>query len=720
MKQYKKLAKIIYLLVCSLVLLALINILYNIRTNLDYLETIIVSTANIVVPFIISTLTILLILVRLDRISKYNIPQVVIMKILYFKNIIILIINVVLVSLLALLVLYIEAEFINIADVWLVYTIIEVLLVIIAFQLIHILFVTVKLMYNLKVGINIFDAFYDIRLSEDDFLNILSSVEGNISKVHAKELVLNILDHSKNSELRANVINNLDYKKISQIYNFEVKYQLFKLWWNERSVALIIDDIKTRDLSFKEMKYILNDYEQLIITYISDDIRKTTFYKYEKQYLIEKFLTELFVVIEENIEELEYFKLYVFLYEYLDNMIAEIIKKSSKHKSELVKYYVEFLVSRNASFTNDIWFDIICENLFVCEANNQETNVAMLKCLLNTCKKHTAILYEEQQNSYKLHISNKYNSHFIKCSEDIKLYFENKDLINKSTIKYIIDSEVQFLKKCSVTDYCYALLTKRGFKNIGEVDYKLKTETKYSNRIYDLAMEANNKIIKASGVTNDQFLFLSDTDESELSLNYLKRIEVELKKHLQTLESYNYESGYEYAFNEMHSLNTKYYKAIKIMTTYARINLNEKSSKKSLVFLESLNKEDHSIILENVFTVLSQANMNAKYNLMNSLLFVYLNFAYYSKIDFVNEVKYANIDGIESILTYLQNVIINKQTDYEIATEGSELLQLLLTNNKLFIPYVNYKHIISSIESEKFKRRKYIIYGIEFNELFNA
>lgn len=705
-----------YFIVYMFVIFAIFKYLYSIQNDLDSMWNILKTTFSPVATFTLTTVTIILILFRLDRISKYNIPQVMFMRILYYKQFVALVITIIITGLVALFVLYIRVGIIAFSMDWLLYVILECLLITIGFELFYILSVAIKLMYDLKIGDNVYKILSNAHINDASFLKILSSVEGDISSFHARELVNIMLDEKRNVKLRSSVLTNLNYKKINNIYNFEVKYQLFKLWWSREVVENVKEEFKTTSTTYKPVKHILDDYDNILEKYISEDIKKTTFYKMKKQYLIEELLTEIFNVVEENLDDFENYKLYIFLCDYMNDLVSRVIKSCSDNKSEVVKYYVEYLLTRDDSFSADIWFDIISDKLLDIENNKDDTNIILLKCILNSCKKYTSTLLINNEHGYKLEILDNAKVHAVKCSYNSYVFYHHNDIINESDIKNRITNEIERLRDTNVLQFCKMVLSRKGYRKLG--DDMIAVETKYSKRIYDLVLEGNSKINqKLAAGSNEEMLFLTDLNEESGNV-YKEKIVLAFQKHLVLLEELLLEDVSKYIEDHVRHNNISYYRSIKLVTAYARINLYEKNCKKSLQFMENMNKEDESIIFENVFNILSQVTLNSNYNLLNPMLFIYLNAVYFSNNNVVNDIKNENVSGIKDILDMFK-AVLSEESNIKFDTSTKKLYALLVEGSESLSPVINYKHIISSIETEKFRKKNYVIYGLEFSEIVN-
>ncbi len=713
MKLKKYLFEITYLIFYLFTILALGRVLTNFKNNTVFLESLVVKTISPVISITIFTVTIVLILFRLSHITKYNVPQVVIMKIKYFKLMILTALIFALILLMIMLILYVNAGYVSDVSAWYFLSILELSLVTFVFLLIFLLIASIKLMYQLKAGGDGYDILFATPISQKDFLTVVISVEGNISRQHAKELVYNILNAPHNSKLKDQILNTLDYKVISKVYNFEVKYQLLKFWWSEQKLNQTISRLQSRELEYNEIKSVLNDYEDLIIEYICEDIKKTTIYKYKKSYLFERLITEVFILTEQKLDKYENFRTYVFVCEFMDNLVYKIIERCSDNKSELIKYYVDYLTTIKESFTEDIWFDIICEKLLTCENNSKSDNLILLKCMLNSCDKHGELYFSKENIGYYTHLLNLNDSLSIKYDDKTKVYFKNNTFVNVNTIQKILDTDMSYLNDIMIDDFCKGILIRRGYKNFDDVLQVLNVETMYSTRIYDLLLEANDKLTRNFDNSEKEFIVIDSLYTTQIGNVYLEKIEQEFYKHKHVVENLIASEVYLNVEERIKKINSRYYRCIKLITAYARVNIDRNNSFKSLMFLEILKKEELKSIFESIYSIVSHVSLNSKFNLLNPVLFIYSNLLYYSNSDLDIELMYENAEGVRDVLEIVNCNVLKK----ELTLNENSVVKSLLSNDKRFAPYINYKHIISSIENEEFRKRNYVIYGIEFSEL---
>ncbi len=713
MKVKKYFFEIIYFLFYAFTILALGRVLDNYKDDVTSIETLVLKTTSPVISITIFTVTIVLILFRLSHITKYNVPQVVIMKIKYYRLMIVTAVIFALILLMVMFVLYVDAGYVNSNSVWYFLTILELSLITFVFLLIYLLVVSIKLMYQLKAGGDGYDILFGTPISQKDFLTVVISVEGKISRQHAKELVYNILNAEHNAKLRAQILETLDYRTISKVYNFEVKYQLLKFWWNENKLSQTITRLKSRPLEYKEIKAVLNDYEDLIVEYICEDIKKTTIYKYKKSYLFERLITEVFVLTEKNLDKYENFRTYVYVCEFMDNLVYKIIERCSDNKSELIKYYVDYLITVKESFTEDIWFDIICEKLLTCENNSKVDNLILLKCILNSCNKHGELYFSKENIGYYTHLLNLNHSLSIKYDDRTKIYFENNTIVNLNSINEIVDNDIKFLQSVSLEDFCKGLLLRRGYKDITDITQILNVETKHSTRIYDLLLEANDKLTKNLDNSENGFVVIDSLYTTQVGSMYVEKIEKEFYKHKVVVENLEASAVYQNVEERIKIINSRYYRCIKLLTAYSRVNIDRNSSHKSLLFLEILKKEEVNSVFETIFSIISQVSLSSKYNLLNPMLFIFSNLVYYSNRDIEIDLKYENAKGVSNVLELVKRSVLKQELELYQCT----LLERLLHNDKVFAPYINYKHIISSIENEEFRKRNYVIYGLDFSEI---
>lgn len=717
MKIKNYLFEIIYSIFYFLTMLSLGKVLKNYQSEVAKIEGIVLQTIGPVITITIFTVTIVLILFRLSHISKYNVPQVVIMKIKYYRLMIVTAITFVVIVLMIILILYIGAGYVSNIVSWIFLTVLELALITFIFLLVYLLIVSIILMYQLKAGGDGYSILFESAISKKDFLTVIMSVEGDISKHHAKELVYNILNAEHNKKLKKQVLTQIDYKTIAKIYNFEVKYQLLKFWLSEEKLASIINKLRSGTLNYRKIKNVLDEYEDLIVEFICEDIKKTKIYKYKKNYLFEKLITEIFILTENNLDEYENFRTYVYICEYMDNVVYRIIERCSDNKSELIKYYVDYLITAKESFTEDIWFDIICDKLLTCENNSKIDNVILLKCLLASCNKYSELYFSKEKIGYFTNLLNMNNTVSIKYENKTKIYFDNNSIININAIEKLIANDLEYLKDVSTTDFCNSILIRRGYKDITGISNIFNIETKHSVRIYDLLLEANDKLTKNLENSESEFVVIDSLYTTSIGKVYLEKIDLEINLHKTIIKKLNVSSVYRSVEFQIKKINSRYYRCIKLITAYARINIDTSNSKKSLGYLEMLKNEETSTILDTLLKIFSQISQNSKFNLLNPMLFIYINFLYYTNFDTDIELKYENIKGISEILDILKNSVFKKSVDLNLSQASVDVLTKLVHGDKKYSPYINYKHIISSIESEEFRKRTYVIYGIEFSEL---
>lgn len=717
----KNFYKLVYLLVYVLSVFALTNILYSIKDNIDSLQSIIINTISPVITITISTVTIVLILFRLSHISKYNIPQVVIMKIKYYKLMVITAATFIIIVFAALISLLVVANYVNDNIAWIYFLTLEIALVTFVFLLFYLLIVSISLMYKLKAGGDGYDILFTQTLSKADFLTIISSVEGDISRHHAKELVYNILNADHNNKLREQVLATIDHNVIAKIYNFEIKYQLLKYWWSEDTLETTILRLRSRELNYKRVKAVLEDYERLIIEFICEDIKKTTYYKYKKSYLFEKLITEIFLLTESNLESYENFRTYVFVCEYMDNLIYQVIERSRNNTSELMKYYVDYLTTVKDSFTEDIWFDIISEKILTVENNSNKDNTILLKCILNSSKKFSDLYFTKSDIGYYIHLLNMNNRVDIKCNGHMRLYFTNNTIINNNAVSKVVNKEKMYLSDCTLIDFCTGLLILKGYyKYNNNVSEMLSIETSHTTRMFDLLLEANDRLTKDLENSERDFVVMDKLYSTDIGERYLNKIGEEFNKHVVCVNNIDVDESYSEIEKYIKKTNSRYYRSIKLLTAYARINIDDNNPKKSLPFLEEMSAEEVSSTFKSLFKIVSQVSIDAKFNLLNPLMFIYLNLLYHTKYELEINLKYEIVSGVGEVLELFRKMIKKEKLESELSDKCKTLLKMMLASDDRFAPYINYKHIISSIENEEFKKRNYVIYGIEFSELFGS